>query len=294
MDATILVYTTWEAAAGDGCSPPGSRRVRPCPKSPPLSPIPGTAIAPADHDDPRRWLGSSPLLDLEDTKLRLRARSLTQLCKSEREKVLAVYGFVKRMPFAKPFKMRLHTAREVVEAMRGDAPDKATVLVALLRLAGVPARIRYITLRGEILRGLTSGMSQAARPVIEAWVQGRWARTDTYIFDAAYMAAARQRLKDQRWEWGYGIHVAGHTLWDGAHDAFVGGAPTERDPMVVEDLGVYCDPLEFVSSRTYRNNHPRLARALHWNMLSPLIDRAIRELRQDGAGGEAMPARKTG
>ena len=252
-----------------------------------------TSTPPADQDDPRRWLGSSPLLDLEDPKLRLRARSLTQLCKSDREKALAVYGFVKRIVFAKPFKMRLHTAREVVEANRGDAPDKATVFVALLRLAGVPARIRYITLRGEILRGLTTGMSHAARPVIEAWVQGRWARTDTYIFDAGYMAAARQRLKEQGWEWGYGIHVAGHTLWDGAHDAFVGGMPTDRDPMVVEDLGVFCDPLEFVSSKTYRNNHPRLARALHWNVLQPAMDRAIRELREDNSGAAALPARKT-
>jgi hypothetical protein len=249
--------------------------------------------AAADPEDPRRWLASSALLDLEDPKLRLRARSLTQLCKTDREKALAVYGFVKRIPFAKPFKMRLNTAREVVEANRGDAPDKATVFVALLRLAGVPARIRYITLRGEILRGLTTGMSHAARPVVEALVQGRWVRTDTYIFDAGYMAAARQRLKDQAWEWGYGIHVAGHTLWDGAHDAFVGGVATASDPMVVEDLGVYSDPLEFVSSKSYRDNHPRLARALHWNMLAPTMDRAIRELRQDTSTPAPVPARKT-
>lgn len=254
---------------------------------------PESSTPPADQDDPRRWLASSRVLDLEDPKLRLRARSLTQLCKTDREKALAVYAFVKRIPFAKPIKLRLHTAREVVEAGRGDAPDKATLFVALLRIAGVPARIRYIALRGEILRGLTTGMSQAARPVVEAWVQGRWARTDTYIFDAPYMAAARQRLKDQRWEWGYGIHVAGHTLWDGAHDAFVGGMPTEADPMVVEDMGVYHDPQEFVASKAYRDNHPRLARALHWNVLSPMMVRAIRELREDTSNGEAVPARKT-
>lgn len=260
------------------------------------SPVPQDDLAetpaPESTDDPALWLGSSPLLDLEDPKLRLRAQSLTQLCKTEREKALAVYGFVKRIPFAKPFKMRLHTAREVIEAGRGDAPDKATVLVALLRLAGLPARIRYVMLRGEILRGLTTSMTSAARPLVEAWVGGRWARTDTYIFDAAYMAAARARLREQGWEWGYGIHVNGQTLWDGTASSFVGGMPTETDPMVVQELGVFCDPLEFVSSRTYTDNHPRLARALHWNVLSPVMERAIRDLRQDIAkSGE--PARKT-
>lgn len=246
----------------------------------------------ADPDDPRRWLGTTSLLDLEDPKLRLRGRALTQLCKSEREKAITAYGFVKRIPFAKPIKLRLHTAREVLDAGRGDAPDKATLFVALLRLARVPARIRYVTLRGEILRGLTTGVSQAARPVVEVWLADRWVRTDTYIFDAAYMAAARQRLKDQQWEWGYGIHVQGQTLWDGVNSAFVGGAETAADPLVVEDLGVFHDPEEFVRSRVYRENHPRLARALHWNVLAPGMERAIRDLRHDAGSAPAMPARK--
>lgn len=239
-----------------------------------------SAIA-GDREDPAHWLGSSPLLDLEDPKLRLRAHSLAQLCKSPREKALAVYGFVKRIRFAKPFKMRLHTAREVLDNGRGDAPDKATLLVALMRLVHIPARIRYIELRGEILRGLTSNMASASRPVAEFWINGRWVQTDTYIFDAAYMAAARQRLREQDWEWGYGIAQAGHALWNGLEGAWLGGLPPQDDPMVVADQGVYCDPLEFVSSPAYRANHPRLSRALHWNMLSPLIERSIRDLRKD-------------
>lgn len=253
---------------------------------------PDSLPAPAD-DDPRAWLASTPLLDLDDPKLRLKAQALTQLCKNEREKALAIYGLVKRMPFAKPFKMRLHTAREVLEAGRGDAPDKATLFVALLRLAGLPARLRYVQLRGEILRGLTSSMASASRPVVELWLGGDWVRTDTYIFDAGYMAAARQRLKDQGWDWGYGIHVSGHTLWNGIDSVYVGGMPPADDPMVIADLGVYCDPLEFVSSTAYRSQHARVPRAIHWNMISPVMDRAIRELREDALAAGAAPVRKT-
>jgi hypothetical protein len=240
-----------------------------------------------------RWLSSSPLLDLEDPRLRLRAHALTQLCKTERDKALAVYGFVKRIPFAKPFKLRLRTAREVIDIGSGDAPDKATVLLGMLRLVGIPARIRYVELRGDILRGLTSNIAKAARPVAEIWLNGNWVRTDTYIFDAAYMAAARQRLHQQDWEWGYGIHRNGHSIWNGVDDAYLGSLPAGEDPMVLHDLGVYCDPLEFVSSKTYSRLHPRLVRALQWNMLSPLMDRAIRELRQDSADGATPAARKT-
>ena len=236
-------------------------------------------------DDPAYWLGSAPLLDLEDTKLRLRAHALTQLCKTERERALAIYGFVKRMPFTKQLKLRMRTAREVLEAGRGDADDKAAMLIAMLRLANVPARLRYIELRGEILRGLTTNVTSAARPVAEIWVDDRWMRTDTYIFDVAYMAAARQRLKDHDWEWGYGIHRNGHMIWGGTGDAFLGGFATENDPMVLADLGNYNDPLELHNSRAWRTLHPRLSRAMQWNILAPMMERVTRKLR-----AEAGPA----
>jgi hypothetical protein len=234
-----------------------------------------------EEDHPSRWLGASPLLDLEDPKLRLRVRALTQLSKTEREKALAVYGFVKRMPLAKRMKLRLRTAREVIDSGTGDAPDKATLLVAMLRAAGIPARVRYVLVSGEILRGLTTQVRKAARPLVEMWLHGRWLRTDTYIFDAAYMAAARQRLKERGWDYGFGIHVGGAMLWDGWDHSFVGGHATHEDPLVLADLGVYQDPGEFVASRAYRALRSRVARLLHWNVLAPTMERSIRRLREE-------------
>ncbi len=57
----------------------------------------------------------------------------------------------------------------------------------------------------------------------------------------------------------------------------LGGMPTEEDPMVMADLGVFHDPLTFVSSDVYKAHHPRIARAVHWNMLAPLMDRVVRD-----------------
>ena len=97
--------------------------------------------------------------------------------------------------------------------------------------------------------------------MVEVWLHGRWLRTDTFIFDPACMAAARQRLRDLGWEWGYGIHVNGHMLWDGYEDAFLGGVPTECDLMVVRDLGVFHDPGQFIASRAFRRHVTRRAPA---------------------------------
>lgn len=230
-------------------------------------------------DDPQLWLGPSRLIDLEDPKLRLRVHSLTQLCNNDREKAIAIYGFVKRLPLARRFQARPQTAREVFDFGSGDAPEKATLLVAMLRIARLPARMRYVMLSGEILRGIAAGMTQAARPIVEICLNERWLRTDTYIFDPACMAAARQRLRDRGWEWGYGIHVNGHMLWNGREDAFLGGVPSECDLMVVGQLGVYHDPAQYQRSRPTRR-HSRL-RALYWNMVAPFVDGAYRSLRNE-------------
>jgi hypothetical protein len=245
----------------------------------------------ADPDDPRAWLASTPLLDLEDPRLRMKVQSLTQLCKSPRDKAITVYGYVKRLTLCKPIKMRFRTAREVLEAGCGDADDKATLLVALLRGAGIPARLRYVELRGDMLRGLGTHMRRAARPVVELWL-GRWIRTDTFIFDASYMAAARARLRDCGWRWGYGICVDGATLWNGANDAFLGGEATEVDPMVLRDLGAFNDPHGLMASPVWRLDYRRFARAAHWAVVAPAMDRVIRELRAEASlGAVAAPIR---
>jgi hypothetical protein len=233
-----------------------------------------------DADHPRHWLGRSTLIDLEDPKLRLRVRALTQLCKTEREKALAIYGYVRRLPLTRRIKVHVRTAREVYDAGHGDAPEKATLLVAMLRMAGVPARIRFVTLSGEILRGITSRIREAGRPLVEVWLQDQWLRTDTYIYDAECMGAARQRLKELGWEWGYGIHVSGAMVWNGYESAFLGGVPTECDLMVVREAGVYHDPLQYFSSNAFGSLRFRIGRMLQWNLLAPLFDRALRRLRQ--------------
>jgi hypothetical protein len=256
-------------------------------------PLPLVSHVPVSNvNRPDRWLGSAALLDLEDPKLRLRAHALTQLCKGEREKALAVHHFVKCLPFSKRFKLRPRTARQVLDAGRGDAPEKGALLVALLRCVGIPARLLYVELRGDILRGLTSSVATAGRPVAEIWLDGRWVRSDTYIFDTPYMVAARQRLKDMDWEWGYGIHRNGQSIWNGADDAFLGGVATERDPMVLASLGVYHDPLDFMSSQVYRGKYRPLARALQWNLLAPAMDKVARDLREEGSAGSAGRRRK--
>ncbi|MCD6076577.1 MAG: hypothetical protein K0R89_515 [Ramlibacter sp.] len=237
-------------------------------------------VLPEDVPHPRRWLGSTPLLDLEDPRLRLRVHALTQLCTTDRDKALALYRFVKRMPTARRFKAAPYTAREVLDAGRGDALDKAALLVAMLRIAGIPARIRCVLLDGRILHGLTSVIREADRPVLEVWLDGEWQQTDTYIYDADTMASARQRLKDLGRDWGYGIHVEGRMLWHAEGSAFVAGPHDASNPMFLRDMGCFDDPLDYITSPVFRRRCSLLGRLIRWNVLAPFIERAWRALRE--------------
>ena len=71
-------------------------------------------LAAADAQEAQRWLVATPLIDLEDPKLRLRVRALTQLCRNEREKALALYGFVKRLRLVARPALRRPRARQAI------------------------------------------------------------------------------------------------------------------------------------------------------------------------------------
>lgn len=240
-------------------------------------------------DNPEAWLGPTELLDLGDPKLRLRARSLTQLAKNDREKALAIYGFVKRVPFATPFKLRLRSPREVLDAGRGDGLDKIGLYIALTRVVDIPSRIRFMRLPGEVLHGLIPNTTSAPRPVAETWIGGRWIATDTYIFDAAYMAAARQRLAEEGRECGYGIHRDGATIWNGVQDAFLAGDAIARESLGAGPESLFTDPAAFLASEAWRSTHPAVASAVHWNLRIPGMGKVIRKLREEAVAPRRKP-----
>ena len=238
---------------------------------------------PKSELDPMHWLGTTPLLDLADDRLRMRAKALTQLAKTDRERALAVYAFVKAIRYGYPTGASFPTARQVIDARSAGNFAKSTLFVALLRLADVPARARIVQLRGDILRGYYDGQAPVNHALTEVWLSGRWVRTDSYTFDASYMALARARLSGLGWDQGYYILRNGHALWDGKHDAFSAFSADETGHMPLTDLGVFNDPLEFVKALKKRDGHASvLFKGLQLRMAIRLLNRGILQLRKEG------------
>ena len=105
-------------------------------------------------------MGRSALIDLDDPRLRLKASSLTQLARDDRACALSIYLYIKRLTLRKRIRSKLWTARDIMEEGCGDAANKATLFVALLRSAGIAARIRF----GDRQAAGCAGPHRAGRP----------------------------------------------------------------------------------------------------------------------------------
>jgi hypothetical protein len=81
--------------------------------------------------------------------------------------------FCQAHPFRQAGQAAPSHAREVLDAGRGDAPDKAAVLVALLRLVRIPGAAALCgAARRHPARPDVQHVASAARPMAEIWLNG--------------------------------------------------------------------------------------------------------------------------
>ena len=223
-----------------------------------------------------RWLASTPLMDLRDSKLRLRVQSLTQLWRTPREQAVAIYGFVKTLPLMMAPAYRVMTARDCLEARRAGWYGKSTLLIALLRATGLPARLRVLGLSGEVLRGLVKTHLPFYLPVVEVWLDDRWVRTDTHILDPRSMSAARKALMENGWMRGFGVHRLGESLWNGREDAFAAVAlDRHHSGMPFEDFGVFDDIAGFVQWMRRHQPQKWAMGMAHYRIMRPRLRRGL-------------------
>ena len=223
---------------------------------PRLRPLCGTqALALAQTDaPPARFLMAAGAIDADHPEVRAVAQRITVGCATDRERAVAIHDAVRdEVAFGFPGTGYETRASEVLDAGVGDCHTKGALFVALLRAVGVPARLRFVDLPADLLRGaLDPGTPRVDHAVSEVFLDDGWHRTDSYVVDLALARAAQRRLAQEDRARGYGVRVGGVHTWDGEADAFA-----QYDPDLSErDWGVHADAPTF-----YRD-------ALHpWNRL---------------------------
>lgn len=240
-----------------------------------------------DDDDPRRWLGDTPMLNLSDDKLRLRVQTVVQFSRNDTEKLRSICRYVASVPFDVPPFAPVRKSRTTLKDRKPVGWfSKAALFQAMLRTAGFPARARMVRVGPEMYRGLATGRQTYALPVVEVWTGDRWVITDNYVYDPPYLAAAREAVQQRGWRSGFGVHLDGQTDWDGVHDAMVMIVPDRKgqDGRPSQFLGVYDDPLGLLDHLRRKAPWRWLVAISRNRIMSIRIHRQIRRLRREAGG----------
>ncbi len=235
----------------------------------------------ATTDNSAEWLGATRLLDLDDSKLRIQSMRLTQLATTDIQKATLVHDYIKSLPFGCIAGFDHLPAAAVLKSGRGDCHTKGTLFVALLRCAGVPARLRFVTLSGAFLHGIIDvGQSTITHAVGEVYLNERWLQTDTYVTDSLFEARAASLLVQQNRSIGYGIHMQGSRFWNGHQHAHGQYADSDTSSLPTHDWGLAHDPEQFYSSQ----EHPQLKMGwltrAKWMVAAGVVNRRVQQVRK--------------
>jgi hypothetical protein len=169
------------------------------------------------------------LIDDSDPAIAALSASLVAGRDTPRERAVAIHDHVRdEVRFGFTPQMYAMSAPDVLRAGFGYSQSKSTLFVALLRAAGIEARLQFVDLDARLLRGLIDLRS----PFIdhcyaEVLLGGAWVPTDSYVVDSALFRAASAALRADGRPLGYGVRVDGRPQWDGRSPAHVQFVPGE-------------------------------------------------------------------
>lgn len=204
----------------------------------------------------------------------------------ERERIGAIYDFVREeIPFGYNVSDDIPASAVLADGY-GQCNTKTTLLMALLRAAGIRSRFHGATIRKLLQKGVLDGVFYRLAPesIIHSWAEvffdGRWIGLEGVILDCAYLDGLRTRLhRDAGALLGYAVGT------DDLANPPVGwnGAPTAIQASGINrDFGVFDDPDSF-----YREHGANLAGPRAWlfrRFARPAMNSNVAAIRRCGPG----------
>ncbi len=244
-----------------------------------------TSDRPEDAD-PKLWLGDTPSLSLQDDKLRLRVKTVTQFSRSDTEKLKSICNYVASIPFNVPAFAGIRKTRKTLTHRPAVGwYSKAALFMAMLRAAGFPARARMFRLDRDFFQGMASTRQQFVLPVVEIWIGEKWVATDNYVYDPPYLATAMEAVQRRGWRSGFGVHLDGQTTWNGIDEALIMFVPDRSQGSTPSQyLGVYDDPLAYLQQVKRASFFRWIWMLMRNRIMSIRLNRKVHQLRQEAGG----------
>lgn len=194
----------------------------------------------------KKYLEKTKMLNYESESIQSLIKNRKWLELDDYNKIGAIYDFVRNDILFGYNSSDLLTAEEVLIDGYGQCNTKATLLMTLLRGAGIPCRLHGSEVSKYFQRGVTSWIISLLAPerIVHTWVEvlykGKWIALEGVITDERYVAAVKDKLKNVSGKLAkYAVAVPNlETLnldWCGK-DTYV------QNDAVVMDYGVYDNP----------------------------------------------------
>ena len=229
-----------------------------------------------------RLLQPTPLLDFTHPAIEalVQKRGWRELPVHER--IGAIYDFVRNeIAFGYNEGDELPASAVLADGI-GQCNTKGTLLMALLRAAGIPCRFHGFTIDKALQQGAITGIAYALAPrrIIHSWVEvayeGRWVNLEGFILDATYLASLQRRFPDRKRFCGYGAATpdlsAPAVEWRG-QDTYI-----QKDG-IADDFGIFDSPDEFYAR--HGSNLSGLKRWLYSHVIRHRMNAQVRRIRAE-------------
>lgn len=233
-----------------------------------------------------------PLADDDHPAIQARARDLTDGRLTRRDQLERLFHFVRDgIRFGFPPRWDEARASETLRYGIGTCTTKSTLLLALCRAVGIPARVHTGLISLEIMRGILPGFAfrflpeEGGHTWLEVELDGGWRPLDSYINDRPFYVGALARLQASGRATGFSLSRAqGPTscAFNFGEEGFV------HMGAVVADHGVWEDVADYLASPSYV--HMTWLQRMAYPLLARTSNRTIEGIRRRVPAAGAPPA----
>jgi len=203
------------------------------------------------------YLDTSPMLDFDSPSIAQLIESRGWKALSSYDAIEAVYNFVRDEIKFGYNKDDTLTASEVLADGYGQCNTKGTLLMALLRGVGIPARFHGFTIFNELQKGAIPNYLFFFAPerIIHSWVEvyfdDQWLDLEGYIIDKTYLVKIQDSFADQcdSSQGAFSAYgIATKCLKNPGND-WQGTSTYIQKEGIADDFGIYDQPDEFYAEK---------------------------------------------
>lgn len=196
-------------------------------------------------------------------------------------KVKAIYNFVRdEVKFGYNVSDDI-PASQILKEGYGQCNTKATLLMALLRAAGIPNRIHGFTINKSLQKGAITGIWYMLSPKnilhswVEVWVNGQWYFLEGVILDKPYLTKLQEQNSNCKTTFcGFGVYTDNFQNppieWNN-NNTFI------QQKGINQDFGVFETPDDFYSKHQQKLNF--FKRFVFQNIVRHIMNNNVQRIR---------------